>query len=235
MTPGPGYLESFSKPNCSLTSSAITKITETGIATADGQEFECDVLVCATGFDVSKCPRYPIVGQNNVHLADKWRDVPTSYLSVGTDDFPNYFTMAGPNCLCGHGSLVEALNWTGDYFVQMIKKIATEDIKYMVPKTASVKAFGEYQDEIHKTLVWTGSCRSWYKRGTVDGKVSALFAGSAVLFRQMLSEIRSEHYDIAYNSGNPFRFMGKGFTEWEMEEDADLSWYVEVADPVPKK
>lgn len=43
VTPGPGYLESFSKPNCSLTSSPITKITEKGIVTADGQEFECDV------------------------------------------------------------------------------------------------------------------------------------------------------------------------------------------------
>lgn len=43
VTPGPGYLESFSKPNCSLTSSPITKITENGIVTADGKVFECDV------------------------------------------------------------------------------------------------------------------------------------------------------------------------------------------------
>jgi cation diffusion facilitator CzcD-associated flavoprotein CzcO len=43
VTPGPGYLEAFSKPNCSLTSSPITKITEKGVVTADGEEFECDV------------------------------------------------------------------------------------------------------------------------------------------------------------------------------------------------
>ncbi|KAK5202989.1 hypothetical protein LTR96_011122 [Exophiala xenobiotica] len=234
ITPGPGYLESFTKPNCSLTSSPITNVTENGVVTADGETFKCDVIVCATGFDVSKCPRYPIVGQNGVSLAEKWKDEPTSYLSVGTDDFPNYFTMAGPRCLCGHGSLVESLNWTGDYFVKMIKKIATEDIKYMVPKASSVKSFGDYQDKIHQNLVWTGSCRSWYKRGTKDGRVTALFAGSAVLFNHMMKEVRSEHYDIVYNSDNPFRFLGNGFTEWEMKDDADLSWYVEVADPVPK-
>jgi hypothetical protein len=191
-------------------------------------------VVCATGYDVSKRPRYPLVGQNGADLAEKWKDEPTSYLSVGTDEFPNYFTLAGPRCLCGHGSLVESLNWTGDYFVKMIKKIATEDIKYMVPKASAVHAFGKYQDEIHRTLVWTGSCSSWYKRGTVDGRVTALFAGSAVLFNRMVSEIRGEHYDIVYNSGNPFRFLGNGFTEWEMEEDADLSWYVQVADRHPK-
>lgn len=46
VTPGPGYLESFSKPNCSLTNSPITKITEKGVVTADGQEYECDVCKC---------------------------------------------------------------------------------------------------------------------------------------------------------------------------------------------
>ncbi len=68
----------------------------------------------------------------------------------------------------------------------------------------------------------------------MDGRVTHLFAGSAILFRRLLSEIRSEHYDIAYNSGNPFRFLGNGFTEWEMKEDADLGWYVQVAKPGPE-
>jgi cation diffusion facilitator CzcD-associated flavoprotein CzcO len=43
VTPGPGYLESFSQPNCSLTNSRIIGVTETGVKTEDGQEFECDV------------------------------------------------------------------------------------------------------------------------------------------------------------------------------------------------
>jgi len=43
ITPGPGYLESFSRDNCDLTNSAIAKITDTGIETADGKTFECDV------------------------------------------------------------------------------------------------------------------------------------------------------------------------------------------------
>lgn len=43
ITPGPGYLESFLEPNCSLTDSPITKVTEEGVHTADGQGFECDV------------------------------------------------------------------------------------------------------------------------------------------------------------------------------------------------
>ncbi|KAI1623483.1 hypothetical protein EDD37DRAFT_425844 [Exophiala viscosa] len=233
VTPGPGYLESFTQPNCSLTTSPITKVTEKGVLTADGQEFECDVVICATGFDVSHRPQYPLIGLNGANLRERWADEPESYLSIATNDFPNYFMMMGPNCLGGHGSLVESLNWTGDYFVKMIKKIATEDIKYVVPKVSAVDAFVKYGDEIHKTLVWTGSCSSWYKRGRVNGRVTALFAGGAVLFNRLISEIRGEDYDIVYNSGNPFKFMGNGFTEWEMQEGVDLAWYVEAAEPDP--
>jgi hypothetical protein len=102
----------------------------------------------------------------------------------------------------------------------------------VTPKADKVRAFVRYSDAIHKTLVWTGACTSWYKRGRKDGRVTALFGGSAHLFNRMLSEIRGEDFDIVYRSENPFRFMGNGFTEWEMEKDVDLSWYVELADSV---
>ena len=184
-------------------------------------------MVCATGFDVSHCPHYPIVGRNGVNLADKWKDEPESYMSVATSDIPNYFLMMGPNAVVGHGSLVEALNWTGDYFCKWIKKIATEDIKSVVPKNSAVEAFVRYGDELHKTLVWTGNCVSWYKKGRVDGRVTALFGGSALVYKRLISEIRAEDFDIEYRSPNPFRFMGNGFLAEEYDDDADLSWYIE--------
>ncbi|KAH8169099.1 flavin-binding monooxygenase-like domain-containing protein [Sarocladium implicatum] len=231
ITPGPGYLESFLKPNCHLTNSGIVKVSDNAIHTADGKVHEVDVIICATGFDVSHRPRYPIVGlDKTTSLATEWKTDPQSYLSVAVPNYPNYFLMMGPNCLGGHGSLVESLNWTGDYFVKWIKKMATEDIKYVHPKQSVVEAFIKTIGEIHKSLVWTGSCSSWYKRGTVDGRVTALFGGSAHMFQRMLSDIRGEDFNIEYNTVNPFRFMGNGFTEWEFDEKSDLSWYVEKAE-----
>lgn len=55
VTPGPGYLESFSKPNCSLTNSPVTKITEKGVVTADGQEYECDVCKYTYAHQQNSC------------------------------------------------------------------------------------------------------------------------------------------------------------------------------------
>ncbi|OBS25959.1 hypothetical protein FPOA_06491 [Fusarium poae] len=230
ITPGPGYLESFLRSNCHLTDSAITQITKKGLKTADGKEHEVDVIVYATGFDVSFRPHYPIIGLNNIDLREQWKEDPEAYISVAVPSMPNYFMMMGPNCLGGHGSLVESLNWTGDYFVKWIKKMSTEDIKYVVPKKEKVDAFIKYCDQVHKTLVWSGGCTSWYKRGKVDGRVTALFGGSAHLFNRMLGDIRAEDFEIEYNTANPFRFMGNGFTEFEMDPDSDLSWYVEKAE-----
>ncbi|KAJ9608745.1 hypothetical protein H2200_006516 [Cladophialophora chaetospira] len=228
VTPGPGYLEAMTQPNCDLTKSPITKITENAVHTADGSVFECDVIVCATGFDVSHRPKFALIGENGVNLQDKWEHEPDSYVSVATAGFPNYFMMMGPNCLGGHGSLVESLNWTGDYIAKWIRKMATEDIKAVVPKRSVEQAFIEYQEEIHKTLVWTGACKSWYKRNRVDGRVTALFGGSAPLFHRIISEIRAEDFEIQYRSPNPWKFMGNGFMEYEMDEQSDLSWYVEL-------
>ncbi|OBT87269.1 hypothetical protein VE02_02964 [Pseudogymnoascus sp. 03VT05] len=230
ITPGPGYLESFTKPNCDITNSPITSISEKAVHTADGKTYECDVVICATGFDVSYRPRFPLIGKNAVNLAERWAEDPESYLSVAAPDFPNYLMMTGPNSLGGHGSLVESLNWTGDYFVKWIKKIATEDIKYIEPKKEVVHALVKYADEIHKTLVWTGGCTSWYKRGRVDGRVTALFGGSAQLFNRLIRDIRAEDFNIVYNTANNFRFMGNGFTEFESDPNSDLAWYVEKAE-----
>ena len=43
ITPGPGYLESFTKPNCHVTNSKITRISENAVHTEDGESHEVDV------------------------------------------------------------------------------------------------------------------------------------------------------------------------------------------------
>ncbi|OQV00216.1 hypothetical protein CLAIMM_05744 [Cladophialophora immunda] len=228
ITPGEGYLEAFLLPNCHITNSSITHVGENTIHTADGQAHEIDVLVCATGFDVSFRPNYPTVGRNGVDLREAWSHKPESYFSVGAKDMPNYFTMLGPNALAGHGSLLEGMSWNGDYFVKWIRKMAEEDIKSFTPNTAVVDQHVRYSDEIHKSLVWTAPCKSWYKQGTTDGRVAALFAGSGMLYKRILGgELRVEDFDIEYRSPNRFKFMGNGFTEFEFNPNSDLAWYIE--------
>jgi len=228
ITPGEGYLEAFLEPNCELTQSPIERISEHAIHTADGKRYDIDVLVCATGFDVSFRPRFPTIGQGGVDLREYWAGhSPETYLSVAAPHMPNYFTLPGPRALAGHGSLLEALSWNGDYMVKWLKKMAEEDIKSIVLKTRIVRQLMSYGDEVHKRLVWTGECKSWYKQGTVDGKVTALFAGSGMLYKRLISDLRPEDFEIEYRSPNAWKFLGNGFTALEFDPDSDLAWYIE--------
>ena len=226
VTPGQGYLEAFLRPNVHLTNSTIVRVDETGIQTEDGVHHDLDVIVTATGFDVRQVPPYPVVGRNNISLAEKWRDEPESYMSVACPDMPNYFIFTGPNATVGHGSLIQSMGWSAEWMLKWFRKMAYEEIASVTPKQDVVDEFVRYGDQIHKTLTWTGGCRSWYKNNRVDGRVTATFAGSAILYHQMIKELRPEDFEIKYRQKNRFRFMGNGLTHFELDPQSDLAYYV---------
>lgn len=92
ITPGPGFLEAIVQPNVEMRWDDIDYITEKGIKTKSGQELEYDIIVCATGFDTTFKPAFPLIGRNGVNMADKWAtDQPKAYFSMCVPDFPNYF------------------------------------------------------------------------------------------------------------------------------------------------
>lgn len=105
--------------------------------------------------------------------------------------------------------------------------MSEENIASVMPKQEVVDEFVRYGDQIHKTLAWTGECKSWYKGNRVDGRVTATFAGSALLFKRLIEKIRGEDWVIRYRSVNRWGFLGNGFTKYELEEGNDLAWYVE--------
>ncbi|KAK7902690.1 hypothetical protein LTR67_002336 [Exophiala xenobiotica] len=238
LTPGEGYLESFLLPSVTLDKSSIENITPTGIRTQGGQEYNFDVIICATGFDVSHVPHYPVTGRDGMTLANKWKDEPESYLSLAVPQFPNYFMFTGPNATVGHGTLITSMTWTAEYIVRWLRKIAGEGIKSVSPRQDATDEFVRYGDGIHETLTWSAGCRSWYKKNRVDGRVTACWPGSALLYREViLREVRGEDWDIRYNSGNRWRaVLGNGMTRLEEEaekrenegkgEMVDLAFYI---------
>lgn len=91
-TPGNGYLESLTKENVRVVTDEIAEVVPEGVILATGEVLKVDALICATGFDLSFCPRFPIVGRNGANLADQWKDRATAYLSMAPENMPNYFS-----------------------------------------------------------------------------------------------------------------------------------------------
>lgn len=108
LTPGVSYLETLVSEKVSVVYGDIQQITERGCV-CDDTEYPVDVLICATGFDTSFRPRFPIIGLGGKNLADVWADEPKSYLGLAAPGFPNYFMFIGPNSPVGNGPVLSGI------------------------------------------------------------------------------------------------------------------------------
>lgn len=89
-------------PHVTAYTEDIKKITAKGFMDQAGVEHEVDVIICATGFNTSWVPRFPIEA-NGKNVQDLHASKALSYLSVGVPDselrivnfipfFPYHFT-----------------------------------------------------------------------------------------------------------------------------------------------
>lgn len=108
--------------------------------------------------------------------------------------------------------------------MQLIKKVQTQDITAMAPRKDVCDAFVEHADLYLKRTAWTSGCRSWFKQGKEDGPL-AMWPGTRLLYFELLAKPRYEDYKILYQGGNPFGFLGNGFTVRECA-GGDLSYYL---------
>ncbi|KAH6975459.1 hypothetical protein BKA56DRAFT_89961 [Ilyonectria sp. MPI-CAGE-AT-0026] len=230
LTPGVGYLEALKAPNVTVVTDPITRVVPQGLETSTGELIKVDAIVCATGFNVSFCPRFPILGRKG-NLQDKWtREMPKSYMSCAVPGFPNYFTFLGPNAPIGHGSVFTIAEHIAKYMTKIIKKCQTEGIKAISPSQSAVDELSEHTQIFMPRTAWTGNCISWFKNGTVDGPVTALHPGSRIHFFHMMENFRGEDWEYTYmRKGNRFLYLGNGFSTRE-EEGEDSTWYLDEPD-----
>jgi len=237
LTPGPGYLEALVQDNVDFISDTIAAIDEKGVVLEGGRRVDVDVLACATGFNTTSVPPFPVTGKHGETLAKKFNPYPQTYLAIGVDDFPNYFTMLGPNAGIGAGSMTVLLEAQGDYIVKCIRKLQKEDYVSMAPKAARVKDFSDYVGEYFKDTVYAGDCKSWYKTGGGRGdRISALWPGSILHLMEALRAPRWEDFEWESNEENRLRWLGNGWSECLLPGGGDPSWYLnkEAVDTPPE-
>ncbi len=92
------YLPTFNRPNVHLVDTrgqGITEINAKG-PVYDGKQYELDLLIYATGFEIQKTGIYnQIIGANGIELNDKYRDGIRTLLGIHSRGYPNLFIMNG--------------------------------------------------------------------------------------------------------------------------------------------
>ncbi|KAI8948942.1 hypothetical protein F4801DRAFT_580981 [Xylaria longipes] len=235
MTPAPGYLEALRAPNVDVITEGIAGIVREGIQLESGEIIKLDAIICATGFDTSFTPRFPLVGRDG-NIQDRFKkEVPASYMSCALSGVPNYFTIMGPNAPIGHGSVFTLAEHISRYITRAIHKCQVEGIKAICPSEAAVADFHEHITSFMPRTSWAASCSSWFKGGKVDGPVTALHPGSRIHFFHMLERFRGEDWEYVYDhpSGNRFNYLGNGFSTKELDPNFDSTWYLEASADAP--
>jgi cation diffusion facilitator CzcD-associated flavoprotein CzcO len=139
------YLQSYNQPNVHLVDTdghGVERITEAGVV-VDGTEYPVDVLVYASGFEVTTDLTHRLgfdpVGRDGVSLATRWSDGAHTLHGILTAGFPNLLMI----------SIVQA--GFGVNFVHFLSKSA-EHVAWVIARCerdgiATIEATPEAEDE----------------------------------------------------------------------------------------
>lgn len=223
-TPGNGFLEALTLDKTNVLTEEIQEINYSGFIDARGHQYEVDVIICATGFDTSFRPAFPmIVNGKNLQEELATDGNITGYLGLSIPQAPNYFVFIGAYGPLGHGSVIPMVEAYTNYIIQILQKVQVEDIKSVKVNQAVAQAFTRHADLYLKRTAWSGPCSSWFKNGVSSHK-PLCWPGSRVHYLTMLQKPRFEDFDLQYISENRFNFLGNGFDVREFD-GRDITWY----------
>ncbi|KAL4884967.1 FAD/NAD(P)-binding domain-containing protein [Aspergillus karnatakaensis] len=230
VNPGEEYLVALQEANVRPIFKPIREITRDAVVMEDGDVNEAEVLIAATGFNTSFRPRFPIIGAQGANLQDLWETNPVSYFGIAVSGFPNYLMFLGPNTPISNGSLMGPLEGTSDYIIRLLRKVIRQRIQSFDIKSDVQADFDTHTQTFMQDMVWTGTCRSWYKNNKT-GKITALWPGSSLHYMQSLAEDRWEDYNFEYGR-NRFEHWGKGIS-WIEDPEKDRLGYEQGTEKMP--
>jgi cation diffusion facilitator CzcD-associated flavoprotein CzcO len=179
-----------------LRKTPITEITPNGINTTD-EQFEFDAIVYATGFDAmtGSLLKIDIRGKGGKKLADQWEDGPTTYLGISVANFPNMYTITGPQSPSVLSNMMVSIeqhvDWVTDLFVAMRDK----GQKVIEAQQSAQDEWVAHNAEVGNATLYP-LANSWYMGANVPGKprVFLPYLGGVGPYREKCDEIAASGY-----------------------------------------
>jgi 4-hydroxyacetophenone monooxygenase len=155
------------RPNVTLETGQIERITPGSIVMRDGTEHMVDVIILATGFQASKMlTPMEIAGRGGRTLRDAWGDDdPRAYLGMTAPGFPNFFMIYGPNTNLAHGgSILFHHECQVRYICQALREMVEQGYASLEVRPEVHDAYNHLVDETCRRMVWSHpGVTSWYK------------------------------------------------------------------------
>ncbi len=160
------WIRALRRDNVKLITDKIVEINATGVKTADGKQYDADVLIYGTGFLASRF-LWPmqVKGRGGVDLQKQWNGDPRAYLGITIPNFPNLFCLYGPNTnIVVNGSIVFFSECEVRYVLNCIRLLLEKKHAALDPKKDVHDAFNKMIDEGNLNMAWgAANVPTWYK------------------------------------------------------------------------
>jgi cation diffusion facilitator CzcD-associated flavoprotein CzcO len=196
------YLATFNRPNVHLIDTqgrGVDRITETGIV-ANGQEFEVDCLIYATGFEVgtdyARRAGYQVYGKEGQTLSGKWANGMETFHGFHVRGFPNLFVVStGQSGFSAN--FPHMLNEQSQHLAYIIRHAVDRQVRTL---EASADAESAWIDTVVKLSVMRDAflkeCTPGYynNEGKVElmNKKNTSYGAGPVAFAKVLEDWRAE-------------------------------------------
>src|SRR5439155_12318159 len=142
------------------------EINPGSIRTADGTQYDADVLIYGTGFHASKfLTPMKVTGHAGIDIHEHWGDDARAYLGITVPGFPNLFCLYGPNTnIVINGSIVYFSECEVRYVLGCIEMLLAGGHRALDVRKDVHDAFNERVDAENKRMTWGwADVHSWYK------------------------------------------------------------------------
>jgi len=196
------YLQTYNRPNVTLVDTegkGVERITETGVV-VNGQEYEVDCLIFATGFEVgtnyTRQSGYDLSGRDGLKLSDKWADGLRTLHGLYTRGFPNCFSM-GLTQTGFTTSIPHALNEQAKHLAYVLKQCIDRGARTVETSTAAEEDWvATIKKLAHLGKRFYAECTPGYynQEGKADGEgfFSNQYGGGAPEFFNLLKKWRKD-------------------------------------------
>ena len=179
-----GWYDAIVKDNVTLYDEGVARFTANEVIGDKGNQCAPDIVVMATGFEVTKmASRINITGPAG-NLSDVWDgDDPQAYLGISVPDFPNFFIMAGPTTGLGHGgSGMFIAECHAHYIAHTIVTMLNEGIDQMAATEQAQADYMRAYNDGHQDMIWMHPGMTTYYRNS-KGRVYSvmLVAGWSII------------------------------------------------------
>jgi 4-hydroxyacetophenone monooxygenase len=162
-----GWYQALRRDNVQLVTSGVNELGRGSVRTADGESYDADAVVFASGFEVvSFLSTIEVTGRDGRSLHDTWGgDDARAFLGLAVPEFPNFFILYGPNTQPGHGgSLITAVEAQLHYILTAINAAAAAGSDLVEVRQDVFDAYNARVDALHEEMVWTHPGMDTYYR-----------------------------------------------------------------------